>query len=318
MARARNIKPSFFTNEQLADNDPLGRLLFIGLWTLADYNGNLEWKERTIKIQILPWDNCDIRALAINLDKSGLIRFYSDKDKVYINITNFTKHQNPHINEKKNESLLPEFSEESRQVIDFNTLKINPEYSRAVPYQHQSDPADSPFLIPDSPFLNPDSLNHLPDSGASVSVETSAPFPDGVENQPHPPQKIRSIKKSDNKDLSPSHETWQAYSDAYERRYKARPVRNATVNGQISAFIKRIGFDEAPHVAEFYVYHNNSFYVQKMHTVGLLLADAEKLRTEWVTKKTMTNTQARQADETQARGNVWNKLIEEFKENGAI
>lgn len=164
MARARNIKPSFFTNEQLADNDPIGRLLFIGLWTLADYNGNLEWKERTIKIQILPWDNCDIRALAINLDKSGLIRFYSNQNKVYINITNFTKHQNPHINEKKNGSLLPMFSNESRQAIDFNTLKINPEYSGSVRDQNQSNPADSPFLIPDSPFLIPDSL--IPETSA--------------------------------------------------------------------------------------------------------------------------------------------------------
>lgn len=143
-------------------------------------------------------------------------------------------------------------------------------------------------------------------------IESSS---EGVGNQPIPSQKIRPIKKNDNKDLSPSHETWQAYSDAYERRYKAKPVRNATVNGQITSFIKRIGFDEAPHVAEFYVYHNNAFYVQKMHTVGLLLADAEKLRTEWATKSTMTNTQARQADKTQARGNVFNKLIEEAREN---
>lgn len=309
MARARNIKPSFFTNEQLADNDPLGRLLFIGLWTLADYNGNLEWKERTIKIQILPWDDCSVKELAINLDKSGLVQFYSCKDKVYINITNFTKHQNPHINERKNESLLPEFSETSRQVIDFKTLTINPEYSRQEQYQHQSDPADSLFLIPDSPFPLPDSLNLIPES-LNVS--------DGVENSTHPVKKISSIPKNKNKELSPSHETWQSYSDAYQKRYGVTPVRNATVNAQLSSFIKRIGFDESPHVAAFYVYHNNQFYVTKMHTVGLLLADAEKLRTEWATKTTVTQTQARQADETQARGNVWNKLIEEFKENGTI
>ena len=30
---ARNIKPAFFDNDELAENDPLGRLLFIGLWT---------------------------------------------------------------------------------------------------------------------------------------------------------------------------------------------------------------------------------------------------------------------------------------------
>ena len=137
--------------------------------------------------------------------------------------------------------------------------------------------------------------------------------PAGVKIEPQPIQKTKPFSK--NKDLSPSHETWQAYSDAYELKYQATPVRNATVNGQISAFIKRIGFDEAPMVAAFYVNHNNSFYVQKMHSVGLLLADAEKLRTEWVTKNTMTSTQARQADKTQARGNVFNKLIEEAKAN---
>ena len=36
MARARNIKPGFFTNDVLADCDPLARLLFAGLWTVAD------------------------------------------------------------------------------------------------------------------------------------------------------------------------------------------------------------------------------------------------------------------------------------------
>ena len=119
------------------------------------------------------------------------------------------------------------------------------------------------------------------------------------------------IKKNNNKDLTPSHETWQAYSDAYELRYKAKPVRNATVNAQLSAFIKRIGFDESPLVAEFFVHHNNQFYVQKMHTVGLLLADAEKLRTEWATRRQVTSTQARQADRKQSTANVFNKLIEE-------
>ena len=158
----------------------------------------------------------------------------------------------------------------------------------------------------------PETINQEPEELKDKTIES---FPDGVKISPHPVQKISSIPKNKNKDLSPSSETWEAYSDAYERRYKAKPVRNATVNGQISSFIKRIGFEEAPMVAAFYVYHNNSFYVQKMHTVGLLLADAEKLRTEWATNRQVTNTQARQADKTQARGNVFNKLIEEAKAN---
>lgn len=109
-------------------------------------------------------------------------------------------------------------------------------------------------------------------------------------------------------------ETWKFYSEAYFLRYGAEPVRNATVTGQLAQFVKRIGKEESPYVAAFFVHHNNQFYVQKMHTVGLLLADAEKLRTEWATKRTVTNTQARQVDRKQNTANVFNQLIDEQRE----
>lgn len=156
MARARNIKPAFFTNEQVSDNCPLGRLLFIGLWTMADYKGDLEWKEKTLKIQILPWDECSVKELAINLDKSGLIRFYSDGVKTYINIPNFEKHQNPHKNERDKGSEIPVFTNEGRQLIDFKGLTINRDLSGLKRNDSHSDRADSLLLIPDSPILNPD------------------------------------------------------------------------------------------------------------------------------------------------------------------
>ena len=41
MARARNIKPGFFRNADLAELTFEARLLFIGLWTLADSEGRL-------------------------------------------------------------------------------------------------------------------------------------------------------------------------------------------------------------------------------------------------------------------------------------
>jgi len=42
MARTRSIKPAFFANEHLAELSAGTRLLFIGLWTIADKNGKLE------------------------------------------------------------------------------------------------------------------------------------------------------------------------------------------------------------------------------------------------------------------------------------
>jgi hypothetical protein len=156
MARARNIKPAFFTSEQIADQCPMGRLLFIGLWTLADFKGELEFKERTIKVQVLPFDDCSIKDLAIKLDRSGLIRFYAVGDSLFINIPNFERHQNPHKNEKLKGSDIPEFSIKARQLVDLKTLKINRSESRAKPNENGTHLADSLNLIPDSGFPNPE------------------------------------------------------------------------------------------------------------------------------------------------------------------
>lgn len=311
MARARNIKPSFFTNEQLADNDPLGRLLFIGLWTLADYNGNLECKPRTIKVQVLPWDDCDIKQLMINLDKSGLIRFYSDSEKLFINIPNFLKHQSPHKNEREKPSEIPEYNTDHLQLIDYSSLTINHDLTGAIRINSTSDRADSLFLNPHS--LNPDCLNLISDCGTSDSIESSVPiFPEGVDKTDPPPiEKTKKSEKSSTPNAEACRKTWDQYVLAYHNRYGTDPVRNATVNAQIVQFVKRIGIDESPHVAAFFVHHNNQFYIQKMHTVGTLLADAEKLRTEWATKRQVTNTQARLADKKQGTANVFKELIEE-------
>lgn len=79
-------------------------------------------------------------------------------------------------------------------------------------------------------------------------------------------------------------EVWERYSAAYRKRYGADPVRNATVNAQIAQLVKRLGA-AAPDVAAHYVTSDERFYVQKGHTLGMLLADCEKLHTEWMTGK---------------------------------
>lgn len=195
MARARNIKPAFFTSEQLADSCPLGRLLFIGMWTLADFKGDFEWKARTIKIQILPWDNCDINQLAINLDKSGLVRFYSDGDKVFVNIPNFEKHQNPHKNERDKGSDIPVYSESMRQAIDLQGLTINRDLSGLKRNDSASDRADSLILNPDSLLLNPETV-----------------IPKSQQVAPPAPPKKKSAKTGSRlpDDWKPDREYWEA------------------------------------------------------------------------------------------------------------
>jgi hypothetical protein len=59
VARARNIKPGFFTNPELAKCSPYARLLFIGLWLLADREGRLDDRPKHIKVQIFPCEDID-------------------------------------------------------------------------------------------------------------------------------------------------------------------------------------------------------------------------------------------------------------------
>lgn len=70
---------------------------------------------------------------------------------------------------------------------------------------------------------------------------------------------------------------WQAYSDAYRRRYGVLPVRNVTVNSQIASLVKRVGAEDAALLALDYLKQDAKMY--EFHPFGLLLRDCEKLVT---------------------------------------
>lgn len=136
MARSRNIKPSFFTNDKLAEVDPLGRLLFAGLWTLADRRGRLEDRPKKIKAEILPYDSCDSNSLLNELVSGGFIVRYEANGTRFIQIVAFEKHQNPHV--KEAESTIPAPGEHGASTGKTGTSH-----------------ADSLNLIPDSPKQKP-------------------------------------------------------------------------------------------------------------------------------------------------------------------
>lgn len=138
MARARNIKPGFFKNEILAELNPLARILFAGLWCLADREGRLEDRPKRIKADILPYDNCNIDKLLNDLQAKDFILRYKTQGNQYIQVLNFTKHQNPHMREPASE--IPAPDEHSASTVQ-------------APDKHGTSPADSLNLIPDS--LNP-------------------------------------------------------------------------------------------------------------------------------------------------------------------
>jgi len=101
--RARNLKPGFFKNEDLAEIDPLGRLLFQGLWCMADREGRLEDRPKRIKAEILPYDSIDIEDLLSTLTSKNFIIRYDVGGGRFIQVINFAKHQDPHYKESPSE-----------------------------------------------------------------------------------------------------------------------------------------------------------------------------------------------------------------------
>jgi len=106
VARTRNIKPAFFDNDILGSLEPLTRLLFIGLWCIADREGRLEDRPRRIKKTLLGYDDVNTEETSRMLqqlhDNGFIIRYHAEEND-YIQIVNFTKHQNPHMKEKDSE-----------------------------------------------------------------------------------------------------------------------------------------------------------------------------------------------------------------------
>ena len=140
MPRARNIKPSFFTNEELVELPIEDRLLFVGLWTMADRAGRMEDRPKRIKITLFPADNLDVNESLERLQQAGFIERYQVDSCKYIQICKFEKHQNPHKNEA--DSCIP-----APDGHGASTVQAREQYCAAH--------ADS--LIPDS--LIPESSN---------------------------------------------------------------------------------------------------------------------------------------------------------------
>ena len=130
--RSRNIKPGFFQNESLVELLPEARLLFIGLWLMADREGRLEDRPKKIKMQVFPADPWDVEPMLNDLAEQNLIVRYAVDSEDYICIPAWDKHQNPHVKERASTIPAPDLHQTSHEITE-------------------TDRADS--LIPDS--LNP-------------------------------------------------------------------------------------------------------------------------------------------------------------------
>lgn len=187
MARARNIKPSFFKNELLAEMDAFDRLLFVGLWCLADREGRVEDRPKRIKMELFPCDGYDVDAGLRNLEKHGFVIRYKAGEVAVVSVINFHKHQTPHGTEKDSE--LPDENGELTVHERINNgyvsgkkraNNVNPQASNGHPPLDNSAGTVNP---PGHNALNPDSLN--PDSLIEAKASLSPAKPDALPPCPH-------------------------------------------------------------------------------------------------------------------------------------
>ena len=156
MARARNIKPVFFANDLLAEVPPMGRLLFAGLWTIADRLGRLEDRPKKIKAQVLPYDEANVDALLTSLSDRGFILRYTVAGEGFIQVVNWARHQQPHV--KEGASTIPAPDESDSSTVQAPCK----EGASTIPA-----PIEPHIKTPDSLNLIPDSLNLIPDTGGA-------------------------------------------------------------------------------------------------------------------------------------------------------
>lgn len=125
MARKRMIDPEFWLDEELAQLTPSARLLFIGLWSIADDNyatfpNRPEW----VKAQIFPYNSMSTRELLDELSNAGkIVPFKADDGKDYYYIKNFFKYQRV---DRPSAPKYPQF-DENRVVLDESSTSPRPE-----------------------------------------------------------------------------------------------------------------------------------------------------------------------------------------------
>lgn len=163
MARARNIKPGFFTNDALAELPALTRLFFVGMWTLVDRDGRVEDRPKKLRAECMPYDELDAEAAIQSLaDKGFLMRYEADGIKC-LQVVNWAKHQNPHV----------------KEVVSFLPAPVEHGASTVQAPCNTGSSTEVAGLIPDSGFPIPDSIALQ----AKQPRKRDLPCPDDVDPQ---------------------------------------------------------------------------------------------------------------------------------------
>ncbi len=103
--RQRSLSTRFWCDEDLVDLPRDDRLLFAGLWCMADREGRLEDRPRRIRLELHLGDDYDIEAGLSRLVGRGKVVRYAVGGSAYMGIPSFAKYGHPHPTERR--SVIP-------------------------------------------------------------------------------------------------------------------------------------------------------------------------------------------------------------------
>ena len=103
--RIRLLHPGFFTDPVLCGLSDFDRLIFQGLWLLADRDGRLVDSVKMVDGALLALDDRSSREALVTLAAAGRIVRYETNGVKVIQVKNFAKYQ--HIHPKEAPSKLP-------------------------------------------------------------------------------------------------------------------------------------------------------------------------------------------------------------------
>ena len=177
--------------------------------------------------------------------------------------------------------------------LNFTPVKTKPndenphEENHHLAYQNDENPNDEnphegfPMMGKSSRIKQTDSLNR------QIVKQTDCSSA-GEKSPAQPKEKIPAETT----------QVFDAYREGMKERYgnQIEPARNAKVNSQLKNMISRIGLQESILVARNFPRHQNSWYVQKTHSIDSMLSDCESLLIQVQSGQMVTKTGAYQSD----------------------
>lgn len=143
MARIRSVKPEYWADEDLAGVTRDARLLYIGLWNLADEHGRLRGDPRYVKGQLFPYDDdlspAGVEEFLKELEGASKVLRYRSDGGQYLFLKNLSKHQRLEAEKVPSKLPPPPIGDEGSEFSQVNGVENSVAQIRADKSARDSD-----------------------------------------------------------------------------------------------------------------------------------------------------------------------------------